>query len=61
MKTITEVQATELFDEMLDDCYGDVEIAGIKFSTSRALFKIDPIAYRCGMLDYADSQGLEVE
>lgn len=45
----------EKYDEMLDDCYGEVTIAGMTFATSTALYKMDEIAYRCGMNDYADS------
>jgi predicted nuclease with TOPRIM domain len=45
----------ELYDEMLDDCYGEVQIAGLTFSTSYALKELDPTAYDCGKNDYADS------
>lgn len=43
------------YDEMLDDVYGMVEVAGYKYSTSRLLREIDPIAYGCGYHDYIDS------
>ena len=42
----------ELYDDMLDDCYLEVVIAGISYSASVAFKRIDPIAYRCGMNDY---------
>ena len=47
------------FEEALDDIYGDVEIAGHKYSTGQTLREIDPIAFRCGLADYGDS--LETE
>ena len=61
---ITEYELEQMYAEMLNDCYGVVEIAGITYDTSRALKETDPIAYRVGMSDYADSlmeDGYEVE
>lgn len=46
----------ERYDEMLDDVYGTVEIAGYTFDTSRALKELDPTAYRCGLVDFEDSE-----
>jgi DNA repair exonuclease SbcCD ATPase subunit len=43
------------YAEMLDDVYGDVNICGFTYCSSYALEQIDPIAYRCGFSDYADS------
>jgi hypothetical protein len=40
------------YDEFLDEVYGDVQIAGLKYSTSLALKEIDPVAYRCGFADW---------
>jgi hypothetical protein len=36
------------YDDMLDDCYGNVTIAGFEHPTSYALKVVDPTAYRCG-------------
>ena len=52
---ITEWELEKLYNESLDDCYGTVTIAGMEYDTSRALKDTDPIAYREGMSDYADS------
>ena len=41
----------EMYDDMLDDCHGNF----MGYSASEILKAIDPIAYRCGMSDYADS------
>lgn len=46
---------SDLYDEMLNECYGDVNICGYEYSAAYALEQIDPIAYRCGMSDYYDS------
>ena len=41
-----EFELTGRFDETLDDCYGDIDIAGMPFDASRAFKELDPIAYR---------------
>ena len=48
-------EAVKLYDEMLDDTYGCVSVAGLEYETSRVLKDIDPIAYREGLFDYVDS------
>ena len=55
----SEQDMVDQFEEMLDDVYGTVSVAGMEYGTARALKEIDPIAYRCWMLDYID--GAEVE
>lgn len=40
------------YNEMLNECYED--FMG-NYSTSYTLSQVDPIAYRCGLLDYVDS------
>lgn len=45
---------TDQFDEFLDES-GDVNIAGYTYAPSYALKSVDPIAYCCGLNDYADS------
>ena len=47
------------YDEMLDDCHGDIDICGYSYSASRALQEVDPTAYRCGYNDYVDSIDLD--
>lgn len=44
----------ERYREMLDEHYS-VGIFGYEYSASRVLHDLDPIAYRQGLLDYADS------
>lgn len=53
--TITESQLEGFYQDMLDECYGTVSVAGMEYATSRVLKEIDSIAYRVGMNDYADS------
>jgi len=46
------------FDAMLDDCYTFEKVGGLFacMSPSRVLLACDPIAYRCGVNDYADGE-----
>ena len=40
----------ERYDDMLDECHGDF----LGMNASHILKKMDPVAYRCGLLDYLD-------
>lgn len=51
-------QAENLWDDFLD-IGGDVTIAGIEFQRSRILREVDPIAYRCGLNDFLDGEGID--
>jgi hypothetical protein len=51
------VDLEEMYNDMLDD-YGPVEICGMEYEASYALREVDPVAYRCGMADYEDSERL---
>jgi len=48
------------YDDMLDECYPVVMVTGMEYATSYALKNLDPVAYRCGLLDYADSCQIEI-
>ena len=50
-----DVSIRELYDDMLDSCYPDVEIGCLKYAHSVALYRIDPIAYQVGLNDYESS------
>lgn len=52
---VSEYVSEESYDEMLDECYGEIEICGMAYMASDALKSIDPIAYRCGFNDYSDT------
>ena len=51
-QVISEHEAYERYNDMLDECHEDVKICGMTYNTSRALKDVDPIAYRCGFSDY---------
>lgn len=54
----TPVDREAAFDAMLDDCYSFEKVGGpfAYMSPSRVLKEVDPVAYRCGVNDYADSE-----
>lgn len=54
---ITERDAERMYEDMLDEY--PVVIGSLEYSCSHVLQKVDPIAYRCGFLDYVDSLGLD--
>ena len=51
---LTMEEAEEMYEEMIDECYGEVNV-GVTFNASRVLKELDPIAFRCGFNDYMDS------
>ena len=47
----------EMYSEMLDSCFEDVNICNVHtYSTSYVLKNVDPTAYRCGYVDWLDSE-----
>ena len=61
MKFTDEHKALEQYDEMLDECYGEIKLGGLTFSSSRVLKKMDPVAYRCWFNDWADSENITTD
>jgi hypothetical protein len=55
-----EWEAEEAYDDMLNECYPVVSLGGYDYDHARAFKSVDPIAYRCGMLDWLDSEGIEL-
>lgn len=45
--------------EMLNDAYGEVEVAGSVFDAGYVLAELDPTAFRCTVLDYMDDEYFE--
>ena len=52
-------EAEEAYDDMLDEVSGPVRIGSLEFSASRVLREVDPIAYRVGLHDFIDSEGID--
>lgn len=47
------------FDETLDNSIPEIEIGCLTYSPSHVLKNVDPIAYRCGLIDFIDSLDVE--
>jgi predicted ribosome quality control (RQC) complex YloA/Tae2 family protein len=55
---LTPLDTEDMYRSMLEECYGDIEVAGLTFSAARIVEELDPTAFRCGMVDYIDSLSL---
>lgn len=58
---ISEAEAIERYEDMLNEVYGVVSIAGINFDTAHALKELDPIAFDVGLTDWLDSEELTTD
>jgi len=55
-----EYSCTEAeYDEFLDEVVGSVTVAGMEFYASDILKSCDPIAYRCGKIEYESNFDLD--
>lgn len=52
---LTEADTEKLYEDMLTDCYGDIDVCGYTMDAGLVLRKCDPIAFNCGESDYIDS------
>lgn len=57
---ITEYQAREQFDEMLNE-EGTVTICGVTFDRAQILQDMDPIAYDQEFANYCDAMGYDFD
>lgn len=53
-EVITESEAEELYDEMLNEMEW-CSVGTMEFAPSRVLQALDPVAYNCGFSDFCDS------
>lgn len=58
IREIPEYKLDDMYRDMLDEVYGDVKIAGMRYSTSRALALLDETAYRTGFNDWLDGEDI---
>lgn len=57
-ETISETVAA--YEEMLDECYPMVEV-GVTLAPSQVLRECDPIAFKCGWIDWCDGEGIDTD
>lgn len=53
-------EAEDAYQEMLDECHEPVDVCGYFYGAGRLLRMADPVAFRCGVADWADSEGIEI-
>lgn len=53
-------EGEEAYNDMLDECNEEVNICGMTYLPSECLKKVDPIAYRCGLSDWADGERSDI-
>jgi hypothetical protein len=45
----------DFYDELLNDCYGEINLGNLVFSPAEIIKRLDPIAYHQGLLDFEDT------
>ena len=58
---MNQEEAEKAFKDMLDEIYPVYVIGDLSFNPSDILKDCDPIAYLCGLVDYLDAEGIEVQ
>jgi hypothetical protein len=43
------------YDELLNDCYGEIKLGNLIFSPAEIIKRLDPVAYHQGLLDFEDT------
>lgn len=59
LSTISET--VEAYNEFVNEITGPVTILGIEYDAARILNTIDPIAYKCGWIDWCDAEGIDTD
>ena len=55
MQVISEYEARQSFEEMMDECNPAVMVGNLSFSPSEVLRELDPVAYRESFGYYCDN------
>jgi hypothetical protein len=42
----------DFYDDLLNECYGEIKLGDLVFSPAEIIKTLDPIAYRCGVADF---------
>lgn len=64
MRYISEQDATDRYNDFLDEIYGEVVLNpdnGLNWPAHRVILELDPTAHRCGMNDWLDSEDLTTD
>lgn len=58
-ETISET--IDAFDDFINAMHDEVTLLGVDYYASELLKSTDPIAYKCGWLDWCDSEGIDTD
>lgn len=47
--------ARDIFDDYLDETYGNIDVAGLNYPCSQVFESVDPIAYRVALSDFSNA------
>lgn len=53
---LSDYELHEMFDDSMDELWGDVNIFGVLYGYSRVAKEVDPVAYECEFNSWLDSQ-----
>jgi len=57
---VSERKLEDLFEEELNEIYGEVKVCGYEYEAGRLLREVDPTAFRCGCADFTSEYYSEV-
>ena len=58
-ETISET--VEAYNETLNSVYEGIEVGGVSYDYAVVFEALDPIAYRCGWIDWCDAEGIDTD
>jgi hypothetical protein len=58
---ISEDEAIERFEDMLNDCFPIVQFGSLSYTPSEVLKRVDSTAYRCEFLNWLDCEELTID
>lgn len=58
-ETISET--VDAYDDMLNETHETITLMGVEYYASDVLKKVDPIAYKCGWIDWCDAEGIDTD
>lgn len=61
MTYTTISDSVDAYNGFLDSMYDEVTLLGVDYLPSDLLDSTDPIAYKCGWLDWCDTEGIDTD
>ena len=61
MRYIDEHEAEERYREFINEVEPPIFLCGLEYSPAQVLAAVDETAFRCGLLDWLDSEGLTID